>query len=221
MGGAGIEETAARRRAGRDRPMRSAQGPHQLRIEMEAGGSPMIAHDVSSAIARPNPASIAEFSKSAAGLDTIRPCFVPGGVSGPAVPLNVGQCELYRMKRVVDARGELSVADFESELPFKPRRFFLVYNVPADEVRGEHAHRACQQFLVCVRGSCHALLDDGNHRCEVVLERPDVGIYMPPMIWGSQYRYSPDAVLLVFASHSYDAGDYVRSYSEFIRAQNH
>jgi hypothetical protein len=60
------------------------------------------------------------------------------------------------------------------------------------------------------------MVDDGNSRCEAVLDRPDIGVYMPAMIWGTQYMYSQDAVLLVFASHSYDPADYIRTYEEFM-----
>jgi hypothetical protein len=60
------------------------------------------------------------------------------------------------------------------------------------------------------------LIDDGKHRQDVRLDRPDVALYIPPMIWGTQYRYTRDAVLLVFASHPYDADDYIRTYDEFL-----
>jgi len=96
------------------------------------------------------------------------------------------------------------------------RRFFLVYDVPSAEVRGEHAHRKCQQFLICVKGSVSAVVSDGRIREEFTLDRPDVGLYLPPMVFGTQYRYTPDAVLLVLASHSYDPADYIREYSEFL-----
>jgi UDP-2-acetamido-3-amino-2,3-dideoxy-glucuronate N-acetyltransferase len=129
--------------------------------------------------------------------------------------LHVGGASLHILKVAKDMRGELSVGEFGSHVPFTPRRYFLVYNVPGREVRGEHAHRVCEQFLICVRGSCSVLLDDGQRRTEVTLNRPELGLYMPAMIWGTQYRYSPDAVLLVFASHSYDPEDYIRSYDEF------
>jgi hypothetical protein len=89
--------------------------------------------------------------------------------------------------------------------------------VPSAELRGEHAHKACHQFLICVAGSCRALLDDGQNRKEVVLDRPDVGLYMPPMIWGTQYQYTRDATLVVFASLPYQADDYIRTYEEFLR----
>jgi UDP-2-acetamido-3-amino-2,3-dideoxy-glucuronate N-acetyltransferase len=95
--------------------------------------------------------------------------------------------------------------------------------VPSTDVRGAHAHRRCHQLLVCVQGSVNAVVDDGTERQEFVLDRPDVGLHMEPMIWGTQYRYSADAVLLVLASDPYDAGDYIRDHEVFLAevAQHH
>lgn len=128
---------------------------------------------------------------------------------------NVAGVTLHRMPRVVDIRGSLTVGEFERSIPFAAKRYFMVFGVPSVETRGEHAHRECHQFLICVQGSCAVVADDGVHRQEFLLDRPDVGIHLPPMIWGIQYKYSPDAVLLVFASHYYDGDDYIRDYSEF------
>lgn len=132
------------------------------------------------------------------------------------VPLGVGDSSLYLMRRVTDARGSLTVGEVPTEVPFSPARYFVVFDVPSMELRGEHAHKQCQQFLICLHGSCRVLLDDGQQRCEVTLDRPDMGVFMPAMIWGTQYRYSPDAVLLVFASRGYEADDYLRSYDAFL-----
>lgn len=117
---------------------------------------------------------------------------------------------------IPDIRGSLTVGEFEQHIPFQPKRYFMVFDVPSKETRGEHAHLACHQFLICVRGSCAVLADDGVNRTEVLLDSPNKGVYLPPMTWGVQYKYSEDAVLLVFASHHYDAADYIRDYSEFI-----
>ncbi|MFK3798198.1 WxcM-like domain-containing protein [Pseudomonas sp. NPDC088444] len=122
---------------------------------------------------------------------------------------------LHTMKEVADIRGSLSAGEFDRSIPFKTERYFLVYDVPTAETRGEHAHRECHQFLVAVKGSVHVVADDGVNREEFVLDRPNKGIHLPPMTWGIQYRYSQDAVLMVFASHYYDAADYVRNYDEF------
>lgn len=125
---------------------------------------------------------------------------------------------LHTFREVQDIRGSLSVGEFEREIPFAPRRYFLVYAVPTAETRGEHAHRTCHQFLIALRGSVSVVADDGQRREEVLLDRPNVGLYLPPMTWGIQYRYSPDAVLLVFASDYYDAADYIRDYGDFLEA---
>lgn len=132
--------------------------------------------------------------------------------------LGVGEASVHRLPRVADMRGSLSVGEFERTVPFAPKRYFLVFDVPGREVRGEHAHRECHQFLVCVRGAVSVLVDDGRQRAEVLLDQPDIGIHIPPMIWGTQYRYSEDAVLLVFASHHYDPDEYIRDYEAYLAA---
>jgi len=132
------------------------------------------------------------------------------------VALGMSGVTLHRFKFLQDPRGDLSVGEFAKEIPFLPKRYFLVMNVPSDKTRGEHAHRECHQFLVCVKGSCAGVVDDGEQRCEVLLDSPDLGVYLPPMTWGIQYKYSSDAVLMVFASDYYEAGDYIRDYDEFV-----
>jgi dTDP-4-dehydrorhamnose 3,5-epimerase-like enzyme len=142
------------------------------------------------------------------------------GPTAPAQPgfttTRVRGVTLHRLPRVTDIRGSLTVGEFERSIPFPVRRYFMVFDVPSVETRGEHAHRACHQFLICVRGQCSAVADDGTHRQEFVLDRPDIGLHLPPMVWGIQYQYSPDALLMVFASHYYDAADYVRDYNAFL-----
>jgi len=133
------------------------------------------------------------------------------------IPLGVGESALYLMRKIEDSRGSLIVGEVPAEVPFTPARYFAVYGVPSVELRGEHAHKRCQQFLSCLHGSCRILLDDGVSRCDVLLDRPDIGVFMPEMIWGTQYFYSPDAVLLVFASRSYEYEDYLRTYDDFLR----
>ena len=136
----------------------------------------------------------------------------PAGIVATAVSGVV----LHRLTFVHDLRGDLSAGEFGKEIPFLPKRYFLVFDVPSAKTRGEHAHRRCEQFLVCVKGSCAVVADDGASRQEFDLDGPNIGVYLPPMTWGIQYKYSSDAVLLVFASHEYDAADYIRDYDEFI-----
>lgn len=136
--------------------------------------------------------------------------------SGPRViEMAVRGAEVHRLHAVTDLRGTLSVAQYGKELPFVARRCFFVYDVPSKDVRGAHAHRECEQFLVCAKGSLAVVLDDGTHREEILLDRPELGVYVPALVWAGQYKYSADAVLLVLASHNYDPADYIRDYAEY------
>jgi acetyltransferase-like isoleucine patch superfamily enzyme/dTDP-4-dehydrorhamnose 3,5-epimerase-like enzyme len=123
---------------------------------------------------------------------------------------------LHRLPQVIDLRGNLSFGEVADQIPFEVRRYFLVYSVASKEIRGEHAHRSLHQFLICVHGRCHVVADDGSNRQEFVLDSPTIGLHLPPMVWGIQYKYSEDAVLLVLASDRYDPGSYIRDYSEFL-----
>ena len=130
----------------------------------------------------------------------------------------VAGVRLHSLTKAVDLRGSLVAGQVDGELPFAPARFFVVYDVPSVEARGAHAHRECAQFLVCLSGSVRAIVDDGTNREEYLLDRPDRGLLVPPMVWGTQYRYSSDAVLLVLASEGYDGDDYIRDYDDFLAA---
>lgn len=163
------------------------------------------------AIAVGNPARIVGY----VGAQDAVPGATGTGKTVKVVPSEVDGVTLHELPHIEDMRGSLSVGEFERSVPFLPRRYFLVFDVPSREIRGEHAHRQCKQFLICVKGSCSVVADDGTNRREYLLDRPDLGIYLPPMVWGTQYKYSEDAVLLVFASDYYDAGDYIRDYGEF------
>jgi hypothetical protein len=138
-------------------------------------------------------------------------------------PVDVGEVstsvkgvKLFNLSDIQDLRGNLTVGEFDKQIPFVPRRYFAVYGVPTAETRGEHAHINCHQFLISLSGSINIIADDGNNREEFVLARNNLGLYLPPMTWGIQYRYTRDAILLVFASHFYDPEDYIRDYEEFI-----
>jgi UDP-2-acetamido-3-amino-2,3-dideoxy-glucuronate N-acetyltransferase len=116
-----------------------------------------------------------------------------------------------------DSRGSLSFAQYEETLPFLPKRYFVVFDVGEGQTRGNHAHKASHQLLVCVKGSCVVELDDGNTQDEVWLDRPELALYMPPKIWATQKQFSRDAALLVLASELYDPEEYIRDYDEFLR----
>lgn len=167
------------------------------------------------AIAIGNPARIVGYVDGTRNAATATASAFPS-VAG-VVDTSVSGVTLHRLKQVRDLRGSLSAGEFARDIPFAIKRYFLVYGVPSAETRGEHAHRACHQFLICVHGSCAVVADDGTRREEFLLDSPELGIHLPPLTWGIQYKYSADAVLLVFASEQYDSRDYIRDYEDFRR----
>jgi len=133
-------------------------------------------------------------------------------------PTAVKGVDVYRFPVVQDSLGDVTFGEFENKFPFRPKRYFIVSGIPNGEIRGEHAHKECHQFLICAYGQCSVSVDDGATRLEVQLDKPNVGIYLAPMVWGRQWQYSSDAALLVFASELYDPGDYIREYDAFLKA---
>ncbi|WP_455207580.1 WxcM-like domain-containing protein [Kaarinaea lacus] len=181
-------------------------------INAMVGAGAVVTQDVPPrAIVVGNPARIVDYVDTERFTATTEPT----GIS-KIKQSNVRGVKLFELNHVTDMRGDLCAAEWENDLPFPPSRVFFVYNVPDAKVRGEHAHKECHQFLVCVNGSMSVVVDDGNAREEYLLDRPWLGIYMPPLTWGVQYKYSSDAVLMVFASHNYDPGDYIRDYEAFL-----
>ena len=179
-------------------------------MAMVAAGA-VVTRDVpANAVVMGNPARISDYVDSVSA-DASRSSDTSDRV------LRVQGARLIGLPQVIDMRGSLSFGELGKQLPFQPRRFFFVYDVPSREVRGEHAHRTLFELLVCIKGSCSVMLDDGALREEITLTTPTIALLVPPHVWRVHYKYSVDAVLLVLASAEYDAGDYIRDYAEFQR----
>ena len=138
------------------------------------------------------------------------------GIAGRFDSSLPGGAQMIDLPTVRDLRGTLAFGEIDAQLPFTPQRVFFVYGVESKDVRGEHAHHRLEQLLICTHGEVSVVVDDGRQRAEVLLDSPAKGVYLPPMVWGIQYRYSRDAVLMVLASATYDPDDYIRDYDEFI-----
>lgn len=130
--------------------------------------------------------------------------------------VSVAGAKLIQLPEITDLRGSLTFAESPGLLPFQPRRFFMIYDVPSKDVRGEHAHKELHQFLICVKGECSVVLDNSVDRYEVRLDKPTLGLHIPPLIWATEYKFTPDAALLVFASDVYKPEDYIRNYDEYL-----
>lgn len=125
-----------------------------------------------------------------------------------------------RFTAVSDMRGDLIASDFSKQISFPVKRVFFVTNVPSHHVRGEHGHKECHQLLICLQGSVVVAVDNGQQRAQWRLDDPSLGIHIHPKVWAAQYKYSNNAVVAVFASHEYDASDYIRNYDEFLLIVN-
>lgn len=122
----------------------------------------------------------------------------------------------YIFQRHGDTRGELIALETFKEIPFTIKRIYYMYDIGKGIRRGFHAHKALEQVLICIHGSCKILLDNGKEKEIVPLDSPCEGLYLANDIWREMYDFSPDAVLLVLASEYYDETDYIRDYDEFL-----
>jgi len=166
------------------------------------------------AIVAGNPATVVAFANT---LETPTRATPSSSALVQTVESKVRGVKIYELPLIRDPRGNLTVGEFERTLPFVPRRYFMTFDVPSSDLRGEHAHHTCHQFLLCVRGSCAVVVDDGLNREEFLLDRPTFGVHVPPMVWATEYKHSQDSRLLVFASEYYDPADYIRDYQIFLK----
>lgn len=115
-----------------------------------------------------------------------------------------------------DERGQLIALEEFRDIPFRVKRVYYMYDTAKDVIRGLHAHKTLQQILVCIHGSCKILLDNGQEKKIVPLEKPYEGLYVSNVMWREMFDFSSDAVLMVLASELYDESDYIRDYDEFL-----
>lgn len=127
------------------------------------------------------------------------------------------QIKRYTFQAHGDERGQLVALEELKDIPFKIKRVYYIYDTAEGVARGHHAHKALEQVLICIHGSCKILLDNGLEKETILLNKPDEGLYVANNIWREMYDFSPDAVLLVLASELYDEGDYIRDYKAFLQ----
>lgn len=116
-----------------------------------------------------------------------------------------------------DDRGQLVAIEAMKDLPFPINRVYYIYDTLPGVRRGFHAHKCLQQILLCVNGSCKIHLDNGHETAEVLLDKPNEGLYIANNMWREMYDFIPGTVLLVLASEYYDEADYIRNYDDFIK----
>jgi hypothetical protein len=131
--------------------------------------------------------------------------------------LNIYSCNLIELKKIHNRAGNITVIESNSNLPFNVKRVFFLYDVPGGAERGGHAHYSLNQFMVAASGCFEVILDDGNNRKVVQLNRPDYGLLIPPLIWVEVINFSSGAISLNLVSEKYIEEDYIRDYSTFLK----
>lgn len=132
---------------------------------------------------------------------------------------SVFDCSLLTLPKIQNRAGNITPVHGGNEIPFELERVFYLYDVPGGESRGAHAHIQCHQFLIAASGSFEIMLDDGRVQRLVQLNRPYMGLHIPPMIWASEINFSSGSICLVMASMKYDERDYIRDYNDFLKAK--
>ena len=122
----------------------------------------------------------------------------------------------YAFQQHGDDRGQLVALEEGKDIPFEIKRVYYMYDTGDGVRRGYHAHKSLEQILICIHGSCKILMDNGEEKKIVSLEKPYEGLYISNNIWREMFDFSPDAVLMVLASDFYNEEDYIRNYEDFL-----
>ena len=116
-----------------------------------------------------------------------------------------------------DERGSLISLEQKRNIPFEIKRVYYIFGTDKDIARGFHAHKNLQQVAICIKGSCRFILDDGLTKESIILDSPNIGLYIDNNKWREMHDFSNDCILIVLASDYYDEADYIRDYNEFIK----
>lgn len=129
--------------------------------------------------------------------------------------MSLSKCKIIDLPKVTSASGNLTFIEENRHIPFQIKRVYYLYDVPAGDERGGHAHKRLQQLIISASGSFDVVLDDGSERKRFNLNRAYCGLYIPPMLWRELNNFSSGSVCLVLASELYDEKDYIRDYETF------
>jgi hypothetical protein len=135
--------------------------------------------------------------------------------------ISVFNCSVIDLGKISFDEGNLTIVEKRKDFPFDVKRVFYIYDIAGGESRGAHAHKECHQFLIAASGSFEISLDDGKFKRQVFLNRPNLGLHIPPGIWAAEMNFSSGAICLVLTSHTYDESDYIRDYDDFIKFISH
>ena len=129
---------------------------------------------------------------------------------------DIHNCHILELSKIHNRSGNITIFQNGIQAPFDVKRIYYLYDVPGGSDRGGHAHKDLHQLIIAASGSFNVILDDGNYKKIVGLNRPYYGLLMVPGIWREIVDFSSGAICLVLASAKYDETDYIRNYQEYI-----
>lgn len=132
--------------------------------------------------------------------------------------MSLNDCRIVELPKITDPRGNLTFVESERNIPFEIKRVYYLYDVPGGAVRAGHGHRNLHQLVIAIAGSFDVLLDDGQEKTQIHLDRSYRGLYIAPMTWREINNFSSGSVCVVLASDFYDESDYFREYEDFLDA---
>lgn len=127
----------------------------------------------------------------------------------------IGQCQTFQLKNLGDNRGNMVVLESKIGIPFQINRLFYIYGADSQAVRGQHANKKSDFFMICLAGSCKIRLTDGKETSIVELDTPLKALYIPKMIWKEMYDFSEDSILLVLTNTHYSATEYIKDFEGY------
>lgn len=125
--------------------------------------------------------------------------------------------QLTNLPKILDERGNLSFVEEENHIPFKIERTYWIYDVPGGEIRGSHAFKETEEFIIALSGSFDLFLFDGTNEYKISLNRSYYGVYIPKLTWRRIENFSTNSLALVIASKGFSEDDYIRNYDEYMQ----
>lgn len=122
---------------------------------------------------------------------------------------------IIQLPKILDSRGNLSFVEGQNHIPFEIKRTYLIYDVPGGEIRGSHAYRENEEFIIALSGSFDIVLHDGRQEFKYSLNRSYMGLYVPKMFWRTMENFSTNSLALVLASTTFQVEDYIRDFEKF------
>ncbi len=123
--------------------------------------------------------------------------------------------KIIQLPKFLDERGNLSFFENNKQVPFEIARAYWIYDVPGGEVRGGHAYKSLQEFIVALSGSFDVILNDGKEERRISLNRSYMGLYLPKLIWRQMENFSTNSLVLIVADQEYKDSEYIRDFTEF------